>query len=117
MYAYSGVDIFYRKVEEKVICLFSSGKHEISLDHTWVAIHRPKKLHSNYLFGCDTGSNMCLEVEEMIEKSCFKITLSQRCADWFLIKLLISGYNNKDSKKGAPINSTTVIHIIFWQLS
>ena len=71
------------------------------------------------MFSPKKGCELCLELEELLEKRCNMLTLSQRCADWFLLKMIITGTMAgkiiSQVKNQKPPYSHEFIHTLFQQ--
>ena len=80
-------DIFDRNKEGLDLRFFSTQKST----YTWVAIPKPWLAEKTCLFTKTRLSDKRREIEAEILRTCNALTLSQRCADWFLLKQLVSG--------------------------
>ena len=71
------------------------------------------------MFSPKKGCELRLELEELLEKRCNMLTLSQRCADWFLLKMIITGTMAgkiiSQVKNQKPPYSHDFIHTLFQQ--
>ena len=71
--------------------VFSSGEEDEDLHYTWVAITSKSSRDKNQLFSPKEDCELSLELEEVLDNRCNILTLSQRCVDWFLFKIIITG--------------------------
>ena len=61
------------------------------LQYTWIAISSIVGLGKDTLFSPKPPSTDRKSVEDKVNRHCIALTLSQKCADWFLLKMLVSG--------------------------
>ena len=84
-------ELFDPTSENKLLRFFSTGDNEEEHNYRWIAVPRVGCVDGNTLFA-DIGENdNRMRVEDALLINCHPLTLGQRCADWFLLKLLISG--------------------------
>ena len=62
-----------------------------NLQYTWIAIPSKISLGKDTLFSPKSPSTDRKSVEDKVNEHCIALTLSQKCADWFLLKMLDSG--------------------------
>ena len=92
VYAYAMNELFDPTTEDKLLRFFSTGgdNHE-EHNYCWVAIPNVGCIDCYTLFGNVGDDEKRKRIEELLLESCHPLTLGQRCADWFLMKILISG--------------------------
>lgn len=90
--AYAVCEKFDRKTATKDLLFFSTGTSTRRIVHVWVAVPGDSA-SSDHLFSDKTASDVQKQVEEKLRLKCRPLTIGQRCADWFLLKLLLSGTN------------------------
>ena len=59
--------------------------------YTWVAVPRQGEVDESTLFGGVGDDEVRYNIEDALQSKCNPLTLGQKCADWFLLKVLISG--------------------------
>ena len=91
VYAYAINELFDPSTEEKLLRFFRTEAVEEENIHTFVAVPRDGEVDELTLFGGVGDSEHRLNVEDKIQTYCHPLTLGQKCADWFLMKCLISG--------------------------
>jgi len=86
-------DVFDRKVAEKDLRFLGSGPIDLEKALTWVAIEKDGYSISNHLFSprSRSTSKARIDIENVLSQNCKAMTLGQRTADWFTLKLLLSG--------------------------
>ena len=77
--------------EARIIRFFSTEEHNSDHFYTWIAIPILVTVKRNFLFYSNTGSEERLFLESHLRKRCHPLKIGQRCADWFLLKMLVSG--------------------------
>ena len=75
----------------KSFFVFSSGGDEVGNNYRWIAIPEKVGVDKTTLLGNIADGLYRSRVEDKLRGSCHPLTLGQRCADWFLLKILISG--------------------------
>jgi hypothetical protein len=91
--AYAVRDKLDRKTATKDLFFFSTGESMRKLAHVWVAMPG-NTVTSDHLFSVKPGSPARVAVEGELRLSCRPLTVGQRCADWFLLKWILSGTNS-----------------------
>lgn len=80
------------KTASKDLFFFSTGGGMRSMSHVWVAVPG-KAITTAHLFSDKKECPERIMVEAMLKEYCRPLTVDQRCADWFLLKWLLSGTN------------------------
>ena len=59
--------------------------------YTFVAVFGNKIVNEGFLYSSVQGEPNRIRIEEALQKSCNVLTKGQRCADWFLMKMMVTG--------------------------
>ena len=82
---------FDRKTSVKHIRFFSTMPEKEENRYTFVAVFGNKMVHKGFIYSSMQGGPNRVRIEEVLQKSCNVLTKGQRCADWFLMKMMITG--------------------------
>ena len=83
--------MFDPTTEDKLLRFFSTGSEEELHNYKWIAVPRIESVDRHTLFGKIGDDSVRNKLEEMLSTSCHPLTLGQRCADWFLLKMCVTG--------------------------
>ena len=90
VYTFAIDELFDLSTDKKFLRFFSTGDKEEDRNHTWVATSKKEKVDEQTLFG-NVGDNADrLNIEDTLMLYCHPLSLGQTCADWYLIRFLIS---------------------------
>ena len=91
VFAYAINELFDPSVDEKVIRFFRTENIPDEYINTWVAVPREGEVDEMSLFGGVGVDGIRDQIENHLLSYCNPLSIGQKCADWFLMKCLISG--------------------------
>ena len=91
VFEYAVNEIFDPSTDEKLLRFFRTEDIEEEFSYSWVAVPRDGAVDECTLFAAVGDDEHRLNMEDYVRTYCHPLTMGQKCADWFLMKTLISG--------------------------
>ena len=109
VYEFAMNELFDPSTDEKLLRFFSTGNNEEQYNYTWVAVPRDGRVDEGTMFSGVGVDELRLNLENTLQEHCHPLTLGQKCADWFLMKVLVTG-----TVAGQVMNAVKNVDIDNW---